>query len=211
MPPTECARAPVGRRRFSDELRELSATLADKPATLGAVLAATRGRGFGLLLVLIALPFISPIPLPGLSTPFGLVVVIIGARLAWGKRPWLPDRLLRRELPPRLVRRLLAAGQVVVGWLEMLSRPRLDFLHEQKAYRRIAGGLITLSGLLLLAPLPVPFTNMLPALTVILLSAGAVERDGLFFVGGAIMFLVTLAYFTLLALGGVHAFDALWR
>jgi hypothetical protein len=190
-------------------LRELSTALVDKPATLGDILAATQGRGFGLLLVLIALPFITPIPLPGLSTPFGLVVVIIGARLSLGKRPWLPARLLRRELPARFVSRILAAGRVVVRWLEVLARPRFDFLHQQELYRRIAGGLITVSGLLLLLPIPVPFTNTLPALTVLLLSAGAVERDGLFFVGGTLMFLVTLAYFTLLALGGIHVFDAL--
>jgi hypothetical protein len=38
-----------------------------------------------------------------------------------------------------------------------------------------------LSGLLMLLPLPIPLTNTLPALTVVLLAAGAIERDGLFF------------------------------
>ncbi len=199
------------RRRFSDELRELATALADKPASLGTILAATQGRGFGLLLVLIALPFITPIPLPGLSTPFGLVVLMIGSRLALGRHPWLPDRLLKRELPPRFIGRALTAARFVVKWLEVLARPRLDFLHEQALYRRIAGGLIATSGLLLLLPIPVPFTNTLPALAVLLLSAGSVERDGLFFVGGSVMFLITVAYFALLAVGGAHVLGALWR
>ena len=70
----------------------------------GAILAATQGRGFDLLLVLICLPFLTPIPLLGLSTPFGLVVFLIGARLAFGRHPWLPRRLLERELPSGFTR-----------------------------------------------------------------------------------------------------------
>lgn len=204
------AAEPAGRRRFSDELRTLAQVLAEKPTSLGVILEATHGRGFELLLVLVALPFVAPIPLPGLSTPFGLVVLTIGARLALGRRPWLPRRILRCEVPPRFVGRVLNAARIIVRVLEVLARPRFNFLHEHWLYRRIAGGLIATSGALLLLPIPVPFTNTLPALTVLLLAAGAIERDGLFFVGGAAMCLVTLAYFALLAFGGAHALDALW-
>jgi hypothetical protein len=66
-----------------------------------------------------------------------------------------------------------------------------------------------LSGLLLLLPVPIPLTNSFPALTVVLLAAGAMERDGLFFLAGCAAFVVTLAYFGLLALGGAHLFDNL--
>ncbi len=206
--PTTVAPAPV-RRRFSDELRELASALDNQPASLGAILTQTQGRGFELMLVLIALPFITPIPLPGLSTPFGLVILIVGTRLALGQRPWLPQRLLRCEVPPRFVGRALAAASTIVRGLELLARPRFDFLHDRWIYQRIAGGLIASAGLLLLLPIPVPFTNSLPALTVVLLAAGAIERDGLFFLGGAVMFLISATYFALLAIGGAHVFDAL--
>ena len=64
---------------------------------------------------------------------------------------------------------------------------------------------------MLLLPLPIPLTNSFPALTVVLLAAGAMERDGLFFLAGCAMFTVTLAYFGLLAFGGVHLLVNLWR
>jgi hypothetical protein len=70
---------------FSQELRALTERFADRPVRLSAILEATHGRGFNLLLVLISLPFLTPIPVPGLSTLFGLVVAVIGARLALGK------------------------------------------------------------------------------------------------------------------------------
>ena len=197
--------------RFSQDLRDLAQHFADRPARLSEILTATQGRGFNLLLLLIGLPFLTPIPLPGLSTPFGLMVLAIGARLALGQRPWLPEKLLQRELPARFIARVLATASRVVRWLEFLLRPRLDFLHEQRIYRRIAGTLIMLSGLFLLLPLPIPLTNSLPALTVVLLAAGAMERDGLFFLAGCAMFTVTLAYFGLLAFGGAHLLDDLWR
>ena len=197
------------RPRFSQELHDLSHQFTGRPACLSGILAATEGRGFDLLLLLIGLPFLTPIPLPGLSTPFGVAVLVIGARLALGRQPWLPQKLLRRELPAQFIARVLAAASRAVRWLEVLLRPRLNFLHEQWIYRRIAGTLITLSGMLLLLPLPIPLTNTLPALTVVLLAAGAMERDGLFFLAGCATFVVTLAFFGLLAFGGAHVLDDL--
>ena len=197
--------------RFSQDLRDLAVHFADRPVRLSEILAATQGRGFYLLLLLIGLPFLTPIPLPGLSTAFGLIVLVIGTRLALGQRPWLPEKLLQKELPARFIARTFAAASRVVRWLEILLRPRLDFLHEQWIYRRIAGALIMLSGLLLLLPLPIPLTNSLPALTVILIAAGAMERDGMFFLAGCAMFTVTLTYFGLLVFGGAHLLDNLWQ
>ena len=57
--------------------------------------------------------------------------------------------------------------------------------------------------------MPIPLTNSFPALTVVLLTAGAMERDGLFFLAGCPAFTVTLAYFGLLAFGGMHILDNL--
>jgi hypothetical protein len=121
----------------------------------------------------------------------------------------LPKKILQRELPARFIARLLGAASRIVCWLEILLRPRLDFLHEQWIYRRIAGTLIMLSGLLLLLPLPIPLSNSLPALTVVLLAAGAMERDGFFFLAGCAMFVLTLAFFGLLAFGGANLLDNL--
>ena len=201
--------AQIRRPRFSTELQDLAQQFADRPARLSELLAATQDRGFDVLLLLIALPFLTPVPLPGLSTPFGFVVLVIGARLALGRRPWLPEKLLQRKLPARFIARALAAASRAVRCLEVLLRPRLDFLHEQWIYRRVAGTLILISGFLLLLPLPIPLTNSLPALTVVLLAAGAMERDGLFFLAGCTTFTVTFAYFGLVAFGGVRLLEIL--
>jgi len=199
--PSPADKTPVS---FSVELRGLANRFDGRPVELGAILEKTNGRGFNLLLILITLPFISPVPLPGFSIPFGLVIALIGTRFALGQTPWLPERLLKRKLPARSVGRVLRGAGRIVNLLEYLLRPRLALLHDHAGFRRVAGILTALSGLLMLAPLPVPFTNSLPAWTVLLLAAGAVERDGLFFIAGCVSFAVTAAFFILLVAGGTE-------
>ena len=186
---------------FSAELRDLIARFKDRPAHLGEVLVATEGRGYDLLLVLIALPFISPIPLPGLSIPFGLAVTLLGTQLALDRKPWLPQRLLQHELP----------AHSLAKWLEYFLRPRLGFVHSYVIFSQVTGCLVALSGLMLMLPLPLPFSNSLPAWTVLLLAAGALGRDGLFFFAGCASFALSVAYFTLVAFGGMAAIDQVWR
>jgi hypothetical protein len=192
---------------FSAELRSLVERFDGRPLPLGTLLEATRGRGFHLLLVLLALPFVTPIPLPGLSIPFGLVVAVLGSRLAMGRKPWLPQRLLRQELPPHFLAKLLRGTSRVVRLLEFFLMPRLPFVVNHSLFGRVAGLLIAVSGLFLILPLPLPFSNSLPAWTIILLAAGALGRDGLFFIAGCVAFVFSVAFFTLLALGGTEAVD----
>lgn len=196
--------------RFSTELRDLVARFDDQPVRLGALLEATEGRGYHLLLLLIALPFVGPIPLPGFSIPFGLTVALLGARLAVNKKPWLPRRLLQRELPPHSLAKLLGAASRIMGAIEYFLKPRLGFVPNHAVFGRIAGLLIAISGLMLMLPFPLPFSNSLPAWTVLLLAAGALGRDGLFFFGGCAAFAISLVFFTLVALGGSQVIDALF-
>ena len=63
--------------------------------------------------------------------------------------------------------------------------------------------------LLVCISLPLPFSNSSPAWTILPIAAGALERDGAAFLGGCFMFVVTTAYFGLLAFGGAHAIDGL--
>jgi hypothetical protein len=200
---------PTPKITFSQELRELAEQFADRPVAVGEILERTKGRGMNLLLILISLPFLTPIPLPGFSIPFGLVAAIVGARMALGQKPWLPQKLLTRRLPPRFLSKLLKASGRVVKSLEYLLRPRLAFMNEQVAFRRLAGALIAASGLFLIIPLPVPFSNSLPACTILLLAAGALEEDGLALLLGCGVFLLTAGFFLLLALGGAEAAERL--
>jgi hypothetical protein len=70
---------------------------------------------------------------------------------------------------------------------------------------------ILVAAAILLLPLPIPFSNLLPAWAIFLVACGLLERDGLFIVLGYAAFAIGAAYFILL--GGIahEAVDHGWE
>ncbi|SDU19594.1 Uncharacterized conserved protein [Verrucomicrobium sp. GAS474] len=200
------------RRRFprtplSAELAGLAERLnhGTESVTLGQIIAVLRQRAYIGIVILLAAPFCQPVPLPGLSTPFGIVIALIGFRIALGRKPWLPPKLLALPISNKILPAILAAASRLVGLAEKVLRPRFDALIVPRFLRSIYGALICISGLLLLLPLPIPFTNWFPAVTIVLLAASLLERDGLMAMGGVTFFLLTLTFFGILYFSGSTA------
>lgn len=191
-------------RRLSEELQRLIEAFAERSVRLREVLEVMHGRGYTMLLILLTFPFCTPLPLPGFSMPFGLVVAFIGLRLALGQKPWLPARLLDTRLPMRFFPRVLAATRRLVRGLEFLLKPRLGHMLRWGAVRHGIGAMILACGLLLMLPLPIPFSNGLPALTVLLLAAATLEDDGYVALAGGGVFILTLAFFAAIFWGGAE-------
>jgi len=203
---------PVG--KLSTDIGRVLEAFEHRAVTLGEIITLMHQRAYSFLLLLIALPFCTPLPLPGLSTPFGVVIAFIGLRIACGLHPWLPERLLRITLPERWLPKLFRAIEKPVRWLERILRPNLVWLVEGAVFRRLHGVMICASGLLLLLPLPIPLTNFFPAVAVALLACAMLEEDGRFSIAGAGVFVVAATYFALLLLGGTAAasqIDGWWH
>jgi hypothetical protein len=208
---TASAGKPADRIKLSAQLRALEERFHGKPMQLQDVFSITQGRGYYLLMLLFCLPFLTPIPTPMLSTVFGAAIFLTAARLTLGQRPWLPQRVLQKPLPSGFVSRLILAAARIVQWLETLLRPRLDFMHNNRVMDRVGAGLIAFAALMLMLPLPVPFSNFFPAGAILLLSAGALERDGLCSLAGWMMSAIAAAFMVGLAFGGVAVFDKLGK
>lgn len=193
--------------RLSAELRALEARFRGQPVRLADVFAVTQGRGYYVLMILCCLPFLTPIPTPMLSTAFGAVIFLTALRLTLGQRPWLPQRLLQKPLPPGFISRLLLASAKLLKWLETMLRPRLAFMHRAPWIDRVGAGVIAISALLLMLPIPVPFSNFFPATAILLLAAGALERDGLCSLIGWFMCFTAAVFIGIIALGGAKAFS----
>ncbi len=200
----ECGAGNREQRRLSEDLAGLVDTFEHRAVALREVFEALHGRGFDMLLILLTLPFCTPIPLPGVSTVLGILVAFIGLRLSLGQKPWLPARMLEHRLPPLFFPKLFKAARHLVRFLEWLLKPRLVRAMRWPPIRHLLGGMIFVSALFLMLPFPIPLSNFIPAFTVLLIASAQMEEDGIAAILGGIFFLLTLVYFGILAWGGTE-------
>ena len=199
------------KRTLSSQLARLAARFANRPVRLGELADVLQLRGYNALLLFLAFPFVTPIPLPGFSTVFGFLIALLGLRMALGQKPWLPERLRASVLPQRALPKLLLTASRLLSRLEKMLKPRLFYPEFPAVFQCSSGVIIVICGSLLLLPLPVPFSNAFPALTIILLAAAGLERDGLVFLVGCLQFLLCLCFFGALGFGGSEVWQRLFH
>jgi hypothetical protein len=70
----------------------------DEKVNVGALIDYLDDRGYGLLLLLLALPMCVP-NVPGISTPFGFLLLIPALGMILGaRRPWIPGFIARQTV-----------------------------------------------------------------------------------------------------------------
>src|SRR6201987_2043290 len=192
--------------RLSTDLEMLHARVKGKSLTLAELKQSLKGRGSAMLLILLALPFCF-ITIPGLSTPFGIAICLIGGCLVMGREPWLPPFVMRRRLSTARLAQLLTGANKVARQLEKFVRPRLAFLHAGPGMFRLIGLGIVIARLGLMLPLPIPFSNSIPAYAVVLLAIGMMENDGLCVLLGHLTAIATWVFIGLTSVFAVGGFQ----
>ncbi len=195
--------------KLSEALRRLLQEAGGRPMKIREMIEVLRGRGLQMIIVLLCLPFLSPVTIPGISIPFGLAIALCGLRIGFGHKPWLPGFILERSLSYHALEKMVHAGCKIYGRLEKIIRPRLSFFLVGPGMPMLVGLAIAVAGGLLSLPIPPPFilTNTIPGLAIILLALGLMERDGVLIVLGYVLVVIGLVYVVLIAVLGKE----LWR
>jgi hypothetical protein len=181
-------------------LEELIARIQGEHITLRTLLALIGEQGLLLFCIVLTLPFLLPVSIPGVSTVFGLVIILIGISLVLNRLPWVPARLMDRKISNAHLIPTLEKGVQLFRRVEHWMRPRLTRVTTGAFANRMNGLALTAGGVLLLFPLSfIPFSNTLPAVAILLLALGMLQRDGYFIIGGYVALLVTVIYFVALA------------
>lgn len=185
---------------------ELLLVLKNKKAlSLKEVLFILGEHSHNLFLILICVPFLQPIPLPGLSTPLGLVIFVVSFFLAFHKKPILPkffeNLTLSTSTLTIVVKFILKADQ----FISRFSKERIYFL-QRHIFHLLNMFCSATCALLLALPLPIPFSNALPAWCIFFIALGYIKLDGLLQLLGYATYLATLVYFMFIAFLG----DQLW-
>lgn len=193
-------------KRLSTALADTAAAVRGHRVTLRELLGYVGEQGLLVFCAVLAAPFLLPVSLPFMSTALGLPMLLIGFAVTMNRVPWLPERLLDHALPSATVQQVLTRFSRWAERVEHLIRPRMLGLTGSPAINVLNGGLLLLSVLLLMAPLPlVPFANTLPGIAIMLLALGMAERDGIVLLCGYLVTLLSAAYIGVLMALVIHA------
>jgi len=147
------------------------------PVTLNEILEIAGERTFGFLFVLLALPSALPIPAPGYSVPFGIVMLLLAVQMIAGsEQPWLPEQFRKRGFERKQVQGLLRKGIPWLQKIELVARPRLTPVCTSRLGRTIIGCAIALMSISMM--IPIPLTNTLPAIGIFVTGFGLLDDDG---------------------------------
>ncbi|WP_229641285.1 exopolysaccharide biosynthesis protein [Waterburya agarophytonicola] len=112
------------------------------------------------------------------------------------KTPWLPKPIARFKFPRSLSQQLLKNVRRITVWLEKVVRSRWRSI-AQHPFSWQGNGLC-IAWLSILLMLPIPFTNPLPAIAILLLAVATLEADGLLMCLGYFLTLVNTLFFSFL-------------
>jgi hypothetical protein len=170
--------------------------------TANLLLEHTEGRGIYFVLVLLSLPFVAWVSVPGMSTIVGAIIGSLALRLALNRRPRLPASLGDRRFSPKARQAILSGGLKFCRFIERFVRPRRTTWMAWRLTQSSHALLIVLMALLLALPLPSPpffGSNALPSYAIILTAVSMMEADGILILFGYLAAVVSLAYFVLFA------------
>ncbi|MBY0518108.1 MAG: exopolysaccharide biosynthesis protein [Bacteriovoracaceae bacterium] len=160
--------------RFLSEMNHL---LEDGVITLGEIADKLKGKGLVFLSLVCVLPFMQPIPIPGLSTVLGFVIILQGIGLAVSGKPLLTKKMREIELSPEKVATFVRGAKKIFPWIGWLVKVRGEEFLQHKILKILAGLSLVFLAAFLSLPLPLPSSNFLPAIGIFFICLGMLEDD----------------------------------
>ena len=169
-------------RYFFEEERPNTVTLAD-------ILELAGERIFGFLLVILSLPSALPVPAPGYSIPFGILIFLLAVQLIAGsKTPWLPNKMMKGSMKIETAQKFVKMGLPWLQKIEAITKPRLSYICTSLPGRLIIGAAIALMAISMM--IPIPGTNTAPAIGIFVTAFGLQQDDGFITLAGLVICLL---------------------
>ncbi len=183
-------RKPADQRSSSAVLRHFLETVTSERISIGDLRSALGDRAYGVLMLLFAIPNLFPISIPGLSAILGIPIMLLSTQLLFGQQqPWFPRFLANRSFARNDFATVISRAIPVLEKVERVLKPRLLFLSSWLGERFLAFACLLFSTVL---SLPIPFGNLLPALAICILCLALIEKDGIAYLAGMIVGIVSV-------------------
>lgn len=198
---------------LGEKIEVIIAKLPPTEVTLVEIMDIVGTDSLMLLTIFLSLVFLVPVSIPGVSTVFGTGILLIGVTRLFARRLWLPNRIANRKISAEKLRLGFQRALVWFHRLEKISRPhRLPGLTSEGLMSFLNHLSFILAALLLMAPFGfIPFSNTLPALALIFLAVGLMQKDGGSILLGYLSNLATIVYFGFLIAGGGYSIAELLK
>lgn len=183
---------------FLEHLDSIEALCEKKDPTLKDIFQIFGPEGHFVLILFMILPFLQPIPMFGLSTVFGALISIVSAFSYLNKPPWLPEKWMNKSLPAKTVLKIATGSEKFFDKVTFFSHPRWPYFFKGP-FKSISCLLLIFNAILLALPLPIPFSNAIPAWMIFFQALAYLEEDGLFILLSYIQTLIGFVYFGLIA------------
>ena len=186
---------------FFEEKRDSDIKITD-------ILSLAGERIFGFLFIVLALPSALPVPAPGYSIPFGILIFLLAIQLIVGyKVLWVPHRIMKGSIKLETVQKFLEKGLPWLRRLEALTHPRMIYICTSLPGRVVIGVAIALMSMFMM--IPIPGTNTLPAIGIFVTAFGLQEDDGFISLGGLVICLIAGSMSTLIIFLGKEVIEGI--
>lgn len=182
---------------FIDALARVSKALKDSQdgLKLENLFSLLGTSGHGMIIIFMCLPFLQPIPLPGISTPLGFLIILVAYFRLRSAPIKLPKKLAIIYLPKMVLVKSIYFAEKIANWMNKITKKRLSYLLVSRSSQYLNFFIVCFSSFLLALPLPLPMTNTLPCYVIILNALAHLEEDGLIVILSYVMFIATLIYY----------------
>lgn len=194
---------------FISVLESLSENSLKRPLTLQEILDSFGFKSHSLLISFLSLPFLQPIPLIGLSTPLGIMIIIVAFFQIIQRKPWVPKRWQKKVVSSQILEKTSHLAQKYLKRMSsVISRRWLIFFNSY--FIRIFNFIVVSTlAILLSLPLPIPFSNTIPALGIFINGIGQLEEDGVLIGISYVVFLIALVFFSGIGVGAAAGANSL--
>jgi hypothetical protein len=159
--------------------------------------------GFGLAVMIFAFGLIIPLP-PPFPSIISIPLVIFAAQMIAGySSPKLPKRFANLSVKRSVLAMLIQKSSPYIRKMEKILRPRLLFMTSPVAERVVGVFILIFSTFVLM---PMPLSNFIPGLGVLIISFGLLGKDGLVVLCGILIGLAGVAISISAVFLGVEVF-----
>ena len=175
--------------RLSDSFRSLREELCHHDFNLHHLLEKLGTKSHAFVIVILAFPFFTPFPIPGLSTIIGFLSCWVIFSWLRRKEIWLPEKWKTYMLSGKIFGKIFSYGERYTLKIEHLFKPRGKRFFQLSVVRLFLFFLIFVSAFFLALPLP-PGTNFPPALAMAILALSILFEDVFLLLLGVLVFFI---------------------